>query len=251
MMGSILSLSNIPSNDLLSETNVFQILILFFSFLVFLRTYIRFRRELGQFPKEIHWEGRIFSNYLFWLLIWFCFCILFCIVLPGKTSESIANLGFSIWILGFAWHRVYLDKKEPDDPPSHHLDTFKYQKSYLPKAQMMELGKQLESLLEDKEFLLDGDLNLSQIANQLGISSHSTSQVCNRYFGKSLIEIIQQKRIQHAKFALIHSNETILRIGFDVGFNSKNSFIRVFKELTQLTPSEFRKKNKKGGNPTH
>ncbi|WP_244290330.1 helix-turn-helix domain-containing protein [Leptospira bourretii] len=36
----------------------------------------------------------------------------------------------------------------------------------------------------------------------------------------------------------------MLRVGFDVGFNSKNAFIRAFKDLTNLTPSEFRKKYK-------
>lgn len=240
----ILSLTKIQSKDIFSETNIYQILILFFSFFVFLRTYIRFKMEMGQFSKDLYWEGRIFANYLFLLLIWLCLCILICFILPGKISESISNLGFSIWILGFAWHRVYLDKKESHDLPNYQSESVKYQKSYLPEFQMMELGKQLEILLDDKEFLLDGDLNLSFIANKLGISSHTTSQVCNRYFGKSLIEIIQEKRIEHAKYALKHSDETILRIGFDVGFNSKNSFIRVFKELTQLTPSEYRKKHR-------
>ncbi|MCW7463695.1 helix-turn-helix domain-containing protein [Leptospira limi] len=239
-----LSLTKMQSNEIFSETNLFQIFILFFSFVVFLRTYIRFRLEMGQFAKDLYWEGKIFENYLLLLLIWLCFCILFCIILPGKTSESISNLGFSIWILGFAWHRVYLDKKESHDLPNHQSEEVKYQKSYLPEIQMMELGKQLENILEDKEFLFDGDLNLTLIASNLGISTHSTSQVCNRYFGKSLIEIIQEKRIEHAKDALKNSDDTILRIGFAVGFNSKNSFIRVFKELTQLTPSEYRKKYK-------
>ncbi|WP_244247396.1 helix-turn-helix domain-containing protein [Leptospira montravelensis] len=36
----------------------------------------------------------------------------------------------------------------------------------------------------------------------------------------------------------------MLRVGFNVGFNSKNSFIRAFKELTKLTPTEYRKKYK-------
>ncbi|MGV3664722.1 MAG: helix-turn-helix domain-containing protein [Leptospira bouyouniensis] len=35
-----------------------------------------------------------------------------------------------------------------------------------------------------------------------------------------------------------------MRIGFDIGFNSKNSFIRAFKESTKLTPSEYRNQNK-------
>ncbi|WP_246838339.1 helix-turn-helix domain-containing protein [Leptospira meyeri] len=121
-------------------------------------------------------------------------------------------------------------------------NTIKYQKSYLSDQKLNELGKHLESLLTEKELILEGDLTLPKISEIMGLSSHITSQVCNRYFGQSLIEIIRQKRIEFAKKALIESDTPILRVGFDVGFNSKNAFIRAFKDLTKLTPSLVSKK---------
>lgn len=237
-------LSDIATNDFFSELNIIQMMILGYSFCIFLRLYFRFQIEMKHFAKDIHWEGKIFYQYLLYLIIWLLFCILVCVILPGKISETISNLGISIWILGFAWHRIYLDKNIMNHLQIQKQDPSKYQKSYIPEKQMLELGKHLETIVNNKDYLFNGDLNLANIANTLGLSNHSTSQVCNRFFGKSLIDVIQEKRIEHAKIALLDTKKTVLRIGFDVGFNSKNSFIRAFKEVTKLTPTEYRNQNK-------
>ncbi|WP_244944121.1 helix-turn-helix domain-containing protein [Leptospira meyeri] len=240
----ILSLQNNPQNGILSESNLFQMMTLFFSLIVFLRAYYRFRLLLGEFSNGFLREEKLFSCYVLVLVIWLSLCILFCIFSPGKISESISNIGFSVWILGFAWHRIYLDQKEmnTDQILYPNQNTIKYQMSYLSDQKLNELGKHLESLLTEKELILEGDLTLPKISAIMALSSHITSQVCNRYFGQSLIEIIRHKRIDFAKKALIESDTPILRVGFDVGFNSKNAFIRAFKDLTKLTPSLVSKK---------
>lgn len=240
----IRSLTNIPQNEIFSESNQFQMMTLAFSLVVFFRTYYRFRLVLEEFSEDFYWEGKLFSRYVLTLIFWLFLCILFCIFFPGRTSESISNLGFSIWVLGFAWHRIYLDQKQNDTNQSFEKNQIitKYQKSYLAEERLNELGKNLENLLNNKELILDGDLNLSKISEILGLSPHTTSQVCNRYYGQGLIEVIRNKRIKFAKKALTESNLPVLRIGFDVGFNSKNAFIRAFKDLTNLTPSDYRKK---------
>lgn len=217
---------------------------LFFSLIVFLRTYYRFRLVFGEFSDDFLREEKLFSSYILILVFWLLICILFCVLFPGQISETISNIGFSIWVLGFAWHRIYLDQKRKDTHQILPSNQNKYQKSYLSDQKLNELGKHLENLLNEKELILDGDLTLPKISEILGLSSHITSQVCNRYFGQSLIEIIRQKRIEYAKKVLVESDTPILRVGFDVGFNSKNAFIRAFKDLTNLTPSEFRKKYK-------
>lgn len=240
----ILSLRNNPQNQILSESNLFQMMTLFFSLIVFLRTYYRFRLVFGEFSDDFLREEKLFSRYILILVFWLLLCMLFCVLFPGQISETISNIGFSFWILGFAWHRIYLDQKGKDNHQILRSNQNKYQKSYLSDQKLSELGKHLENLLNEKELILEGELTLPKISEILGLSSHITSQVCNRYFGQSLIEIIRQKRIEFAKKVLIESDTPILRVGFDVGFNSKNAFIRAFKDLTNLTPSEFRKKYK-------
>ncbi|PJZ84271.1 helix-turn-helix domain-containing protein [Leptospira harrisiae] len=242
----ILSLKKVSQNEFLSESNLFQMLTLCFSLLVFFRTYFRFQSVLGEFSENFDSEGKLFSRYILVLIFWLFLCILFCIFFPGKPSESVSNIGFSVWVLGFAWHRIYLDKKLYDTHSSLQTksNTNKYKKSHLADQKLNELGKHLENLLNNKELILDENLNLAKISKILGLTSHTTSQVCNRYFDQSLIEIIRNKRIEFAKKILIESDTPVLRVGFDVGFNSKNAFIRAFKEITKVTPSEYRKKYK-------
>lgn len=241
----LISLEKFASNELQSEANLLQIATLTISLFIFVRVYFRFQMILEEFSKIPNAEAKIFNRYVLILILWLILCILFCFLFPGRNSESISNIGFSVWVLGFAWHKIYQEQLESH---SHIIsadtkpETFKYQKSYLPEEKLNQLGEKLDVILNQEETILDGDLSLSKISKILEQSPHVTSQVFHRYYGQSLIEIIRTKRIEIAKRALIKSDLPVLRIGFDVGFNSKNAFIRAFKDLTNLTPSDYRKK---------
>jgi AraC-like DNA-binding protein len=65
--------------------------------------------------------------------------------------------------------------------------------------------------------------------------------VINRYFDKSFLELLREKRIYKSLEQLKNTDLPILRICYDSGFNSKNSFIRAFREVTGKTPSEYKK----------
>ncbi|MBS5912857.1 bifunctional transcriptional activator/DNA repair enzyme AdaA [Paenibacillus macerans] len=54
-------------------------------------------------------------------------------------------------------------------------------------------------------------------------------------------EYIQQRRINQAKQALLHSRRTVADIALDVGIGSPAYFITLFKKTTGLTPAEYRK----------
>jgi AraC-like DNA-binding protein len=50
-------------------------------------------------------------------------------------------------------------------------------------------------------------------------------------------------RLGRAKELLIHTGYSISEIGLKTGFNSSQSFIRVFKRYEQMTPGQFRKEH--------
>ena len=68
----------------------------------------------------------------------------------------------------------------------------------------------------------------------------------NEKLNKNFFDLINGYRVEEAKEKLsdFKEEQTILGIGFEVGFNSKSAFNRVFKKFTQMTPSEFRKKHR-------
>jgi len=88
---------------------------------------------------------------------------------------------------------------------------------------------------------------LSQLADRLQVPTHQVSQAINEGTNKNFYDLVNGYRVTEAKRLLVDpKNEhfTILSIGFEAGFNSKTTFNTVFKKFTQLTPTEYRAKNR-------
>jgi AraC family transcriptional regulator, transcriptional activator of pobA len=58
--------------------------------------------------------------------------------------------------------------------------------------------------------------------------------------GKSPKVIISERVLLEIKRLLVHTNQSIKEIGFDLGFNEPTNFIKYFRQQTGQTPSEFR-----------
>lgn len=89
---------------------------------------------------------------------------------------------------------------------------------------------------------LDPELKLVGLSDRLNIPSNHLSQVINEQLNLSFFDFINKYRVDEAKDILKDrsSNDTLLKIAFDVGFNNKVSFNNYFKKLTGITPSQFR-----------
>jgi AraC-like DNA-binding protein len=99
-----------------------------------------------------------------------------------------------------------------------------------------------------KEFMavhkpyLEYKLSLSQLATKLGWSTTHLSYVLNKELKQNFYEFVNHYRVEEVKKLLKSDTKyTNLGIAFDCGFNSKSSFHRIFKEVTGLTPSEYKK----------
>lgn len=68
----------------------------------------------------------------------------------------------------------------------------------------------------------------------------------SRYFkqctGLSFTEYVNRYRINEAGYLLKNTQQTILQISYDCGFDSLRSFNRNFKRITEQTPQEYREK---------
>lgn len=105
------------------------------------------------------------------------------------------------------------------------------------------LSDDLASIMETKKPYLLNDLTLQNLAEMLSLNKHQLSELLNVHLSKSFYDYINQFRISYA-MALLKSDDSkqgILAIAFESGFNNKNSFYRLFKERTGLTPSEYRR----------
>ena len=91
---------------------------------------------------------------------------------------------------------------------------------------------------------LKSDLKISELADSLTVPYYQLSQLINDEFLVNFYDFINKYRVEEAKKLLIEdtNNYKILAIAYEVGFNSKATFNRVFKKFTDLTPSEFKEK---------
>ena len=100
----------------------------------------------------------------------------------------------------------------------------------------------LLALMNTQKPFLNPDLNLQELAGQLGISPGTLSKVINGLLGKNFNDFVNEYRVQEAKVRLAdpqNSHLSILGIAFECGFNSKATFNRAFRKYAQQAPSEF------------
>ncbi|GIO65379.1 response regulator [Paenibacillus sp. FSL M7-1455] len=87
---------------------------------------------------------------------------------------------------------------------------------------------------------LDTDLGIEELAGHLGISCSYFSLLFKNHLGMTFVEYVTGKRIEAAKYLLLHSDKSITQIGAGIGYHERRYFTKVFQRHTGMTPSEFR-----------
>jgi AraC-like DNA-binding protein len=120
----------------------------------------------------------------------------------------------------------------------------KYEQSRLTEEEKKEYLQKLEQFFITQKPFLNPEITISEVANQLNVSSKYLSQAINETLGKNFYDFINSYRIDEAKKQLKNeasSRKTVLEVLYESGFNSKSAFNSAFKKHTGYTPTEFRK----------
>ncbi len=86
----------------------------------------------------------------------------------------------------------------------------------------------------------DITLNITTLADSLGLSGRYISSAFKREMKMGILDYINQIRIEKAKALLAETYMTIEDVYSKVGFTNKITFIRIFKKLEGMTPSQYR-----------
>jgi len=75
----------------------------------------------------------------------------------------------------------------------------------------------------------------------MNLKSHHLTQLLNLHLGISFSDLIKNYRIDEA-IRLLQENKDlkIINLVFETGFQSKSAFNSAFKEITGMTPQEYR-----------
>lgn len=79
--------------------------------------------------------------------------------------------------------------------------------------------------------------------SQLNMSGNYLSDLLKKETGKSIKSHINEMIIDKAKTILLNSNISVSKIAYDLGFDYPQSFTRLFKKETGVSPLEYRNLN--------
>ena len=103
-----------------------------------------------------------------------------------------------------------------------------------------EGGGKLGLVLEHINARLQYDINLEELAAELGMSSRYIRKIFAQQLGVSCSGYITALRMEKAKTILQESEKGITEVAALTGYNSSQYFCRVFKKYAGMTPAEFR-----------
>jgi len=93
-------------------------------------------------------------------------------------------------------------------------------------------------------YVQENYMNKIALDDLAGLVNLSTPYFCKFFkslFAKTPVEYINEYRVEKASFLLTQTDDKIIDISFSVGFEHFSYFIRKFKKIKGLTPSEYRK----------
>ncbi len=98
----------------------------------------------------------------------------------------------------------------------------------------------LDQYLNDQQALRYGLPTVQYLSDQLNISPGYLSDVLRSVIGKNTQQYIREKIAEKAKERLISTELTIAEIAYELGFEHPQSFSKMFRVQTGLSPVEFR-----------
>jgi len=87
----------------------------------------------------------------------------------------------------------------------------------------------------------DEEITLSRLSDQFKVSMSYLSEQFKQQVGLNFINFLHEIRIRHACSLLLSTDMSVTDIAAEVGYQSFNTFSRVFRQKKAITPSSFRR----------
>lgn len=125
-----------------------------------------------------------------------------------------------------------------------YADRFYHRQFLTRKAGSQPILQRLEDILNNwfnnNQFMQKGLPTVQYVSGQLNVSPNYLSGLLKVLTGQSTQQHIQSKVIEKAKVQLSCTALTVSEIAYQLGFEHPQSFNKLFKSKTNLTPLEFR-----------
>lgn len=130
--------------------------------------------------------------------------------------------------------------REQEITELHKAMVFEYTKRMGKLSSKTVTSKPLVLCLEYIYKHLHDPLNLQEISEYVGLNATYLSTLFKKEMGISMVQYIQQRKVEAAMNMLKYSNYPYADISNYFAFSSHSHFISVFKKYTGMTPKKFR-----------
>lgn len=186
---------------------------------------------------NLSWLRAIFFSFLFILLIW----IVDCMYVSYALEALYMVCSLVVWM--FISYYIYKHESVLDEL-SDLADGSSEEMAAAAEAsgeEMSEIGKRISALFNNEQIFLNPNLKVSDIATEIGTNRTYVSAFFNKEAECTFYDYVNKYRIEYACNLLTNSEENIVQIAEKSGFNSSQSFIRVFSKIKGTSPTKFRK----------
>ena len=157
-------------------------------------------------------------------------------VLEFLQKLVIAGLTFFFTAKHLEFKSGFFNEMEPEEPVQ-------------PKPEVDErLVVQLLQLVEAEKFYRTEGLTIRRLAEKMEVKEYKLRQAINGRLGfRNFNDFLNSYRIGEACVLLTDPNErdlTVLEIAYRTGYNSLAPFNKAFREITGMTPTEYRQRNR-------
>ena len=157
---------------------------------------------------------------------------------------NIFYLGLTILTIsigGFALRKPYVLFSSVNASKNDIKNDYLIEEPGFPESNDKDLKCILDYLEKEKAYLKN-DLSLQDLAEATGLPKHRISFLINTELEKNFYELLNEYRTNEAIRLFNdgkHLNFTLTYIAEMAGFNSRATFNRIFKKITNQTPSEY------------
>lgn len=105
----------------------------------------------------------------------------------------------------------------------------------------MEYVQKLQNAINYIENNLQEDIKIEEISELCHFSVPHFYRLFQVFTGYSIMDYVRKRRLSEAAKELLNTNNRIIDVSLNYGFESQEAFIRTFKKTFGITPGEYRK----------
>ena len=196
--------------------------------------------EIDELMKEIYENGNISYDYLENIFI----------RITSSIAEVLIDTGISVDEVFGTHYNLYdeLSQQETLEDIGAWLKRISFKLTHaINEHNLKRLDRNVEKIIAYIDDHLQEDISLNSLAELVGFSTSYISKIFKENIGINYIEYLSKKRIEKSKLLLKDTIFNIKEIGFRVGFNNIQTFLRTFKRHEGITPGQYRENIRNSG----